>query len=135
MYKNYSEEKLKQLAKQLPPIHTAKAKLVDSGININGAITIGYYEYPEEIENWITKFYNLGLIDPDYDNYIGQIISQKYDKNNDEFKYEELTLRETLIIMCYFIRHERFCDGIIAKELESGKLEKLSNKVGTLVER
>jgi len=89
----------------------------------NGHSTMLYPIYDKDVQDFIEQFYELELIDKDYsENY--KLIKNK--------EVNELNLQEILTFLTYYIRGERFYDGMIASILENGKLEEVLTKLNRL---
>ena len=102
---------INEICQALPIIKTQKVEWSD---NRNG--NLSHPKYSDEVLNWINQFGTLNIADKDYIDNIEQI-KQK--------NVSELTRDETLTRLTAIIRGERFCEGILAKAIESGKLEEL----------
>ena len=86
----------------------------------DGSITMPFPKYSEEVIEWIRTFYDLDLVD------------ENYFKNFEYIKdkpIEALSRDEILTYLTYFIRGEKFCDGLIAANLKNGTIEKLQNNL------
>ena len=116
--------------KQLPTLDFSKKHYTFHEPEIkNGIVYLGGYTFSPELEDWITKFYELQLIDRVYIVHSEIIMDRKYDINKKDFLYDKLTLPETLTILTKIIRSDRFMDGTIAKSLDNGMFEKLCNRL------
>lgn len=90
----------------------------------NGIVST-FFSYPNEINVWIDKFYELELDDISYiDKY--KIIENK--------EINDLTLDEILTKLTFFIRQDRFCTGLIADTIENGVFEKLIKRLNELTQ-
>ncbi len=115
-------ESLLERAKQLPYLKSQKVEWKGMEKLDNGAYTMPFPMYSDEVDNWIKMFYELNLSDYNY------IENFNYIKDK---KIEELSPFEILSYYTHIIRAERFGDGIIASYLENGKLEKLQQRFKT----
>ena len=107
--------KLSERCQALPVIRTQKVEWTDSKKE-NNVITLPHPIYSQEVRSWIDTFYSLKLADPDYDSNIKEIKAKLI---------SELTREETIARITHIVRGEHFCDGNIARALESGELEEL----------
>lgn len=112
-------ETLLERAKQLPYLKTQKVEWKGMKQLDNGAYTMPFPLYSNEVDNWIRMFYELKLSDYNY------IENFNYIKDK---KIEELSQFEILSYYTHIIRAERFGDGVIAKHLENGNIEKLQQR-------
>lgn len=115
-------ETLLERAKQLPYLKSQKVEWKGMEKLDNGAYTMPFPIYSDEVDNWIKMFYELKLSDYNY------IENFNYIKDK---KIEELSPFEILSYYTHIIRAERFGDGIIASYLENDKLEKLQQRFKT----
>lgn len=117
------EKNLMDRAKKLPFIKSQKVEWESMKKDSDGSILMPYPKYSDEIYNFIEKFYELKLIDynylPNYEEYL------KY-KGKD---IDDLSFKEILSYITYIIREERFCEGLIASNLENGKIEELEKSL------
>ena len=82
-------------------------------------------KYEKDIFDWITQYHELKLLDKNYvDNY--KYISEK--------PIEGMSRNEVLTFLTHIIRGEKFCDGLIASNLENGTIEKLQNRLRAVIE-
>lgn len=89
----------------------------------NGSMTMPYPIYEEDVFEFIEKIYQLELTDIKYrDNFI--LIKDK--------ELDQLNIDEILTYLTYYVRGERFCDGLIARGLKEGTLEKLTTRLRKL---
>ncbi len=87
-------------------------------------IRLGFPEYNENVMEWIQQMYDFDLTDQNYlENY-----NTIKDKNIDE-----LSIDEILSYFTYYIRGERFCDGMIDGGIKNNVLVKLSSRLNSLV--
>lgn len=119
---------------KLPIIKSEKTDIIYQGININGAVSIGFYDYSTEARIFESEFYKLGLIQLDYLEKFKIIYNDntKYNKETQLYMYDNLTVDDILVIITYILREERFCDGLLARTLEDGTLENLSKRLHEL---
>ncbi len=108
---------LRERVKKLPYIKSQKIEWERIKENDDNTITMPFPKYSQEIYNWIEVFHKLKLIDHNYIDNCNQYIK---DKN-----IEDLSFEETLSYLSRIIRGERFCDGLIATNLENGVIEQL----------
>lgn len=103
-----NEDTLYERANKLPILVTQKIewKQVDD--------QFPFPNYGDDVFKWIDEFYKLDLLDKNY------MKNYKIFKNK---KIEELSVEELLDFLSYLIRGERFCDGLIAGNLENGNIE------------
>ena len=90
----------------------------------NDVITLGYPKYNENVNEWIDKMYKYNLMDRDYqENY--NLIKEK--------DIEILSIDEILTMFTFYIRGERFSEGLIDSGIKDGKLVKLSKRLKELL--
>lgn len=130
-YKEYEKESfrfedektLMDRAKKLPFIKSQNVEWESMKKDEDGSILMPYPKYSDEVYNFIEKFYELKLIDynylPNYEKYL------KYK----EKEIDDLSFKEILSYITYIIREERFCEGLIASNLENGKIEELEKSL------
>lgn len=94
----------------LPILETQKVEWHNDGNSFPSPI------YSEQIHDFIKKFYEYELDDKNYLENKKKIYSKKI---------EDLDKYQILTELTYIIRGERFCDGLIATNLENGRLENL----------
>ncbi len=100
---------------QLLPIIKTQKVIFKFEKDEKGVLTYGY-EYGKDIKEWENMLYDLDLVAYDYRKNMELL------QNKEIAKY---TRDEVLTHMTYIIRGERFCDGVIAANVEDGTLEKL----------
>ena len=71
---------------------------------------------------WIQKFYDLKLVDFDYLQHIK-------DYNLGHREIDLMTREEILSLLTGYIRQDRFCEGLLAGEIKSGKITKLVQRL------
>ena len=81
-----------------------------------------FVKYTDEDLKWVDKFYELYLIDYDYLEHVTKY--QLEDKDADEMTREEI-----LSLLTGYIRQDRFCEGLLAGEIKSGKVTKLVQRL------
>jgi len=74
-------------------------------------------DYSDEIRAWMDAMYALELVDVNYNKNIEGIR---------EKKASEMSMNEILTMMTYYLRGERFCDGLISSAMREGQLPELS---------
>ena len=114
-YKN-----IKDRAKKLPFIKSQKVEWQSSKENEDGSFTMPFPKYDKTIYDWIEAFYNLKLLDHNH--------LENFDYIKDK-NIEDLNFDEILSYLTHIIRGERFCDGMIATNLENGTIELLEKKL------
>ena len=118
-YRFDDESTLRERVKKLPFIKSQKIEWCPLKRN-KKYIEMPYPKYNREILKWIDDFYNLKLVEYNYtENY----------ENYKEKIIEQLTDEELLSYLTFLIRGERFCDGMIATNLENGTIELLEKKL------
>lgn len=120
-FKFKEKDTLLDRAMKLPFVKTQKVEWKSIKKNEDGTFSMPFPDYNDEVYDWIEAFYKLELIDY---NYI-----ENYNEGIKDKKIDELYFEEILSYMTYFIRGERFCDGLIASNLENGKIEELEKKL------
>ena len=114
-YKN-----IKDRAKKLPFIKSQNVEWQSSKENEDGSFTMAFPKYDKTIYDWIEAFYNLKLLDHNHVENFNYI----KDKNIEDLNFDEI-----LSYLTHIIREERFCDGMIATNLENGTIELLEKKL------
>ena len=78
-------------------------------------ITDGYFEYHDTIIKFIDDCYESDMLDS---NYLGKI--KRYKSENKDLKdlIEDADIDLLKSILTFYIRGERFCDGMIASSFE-----------------
>ena len=110
---------IKNRAKKLPFIKSQKVEW--EGIKKKkGFFSMPFPKYDKTVIDWIEAFHNLKLLDHNY------VKNFNYIKNKN---IEELNFYEILSYLTYIIRGERFCDGLIASNLENGNIELLEKNL------
>ena len=113
-YRFDDESTLRERVKKLPFIKSQKIEWCPLKRN-KKYIEMPYPKYNKEILKWIDDFYNLKLVEYNYtENY----------ENYKEKIIEQLTDEELLSYLTFLIRGERFCDGLIAENLNNGIITK-----------
>ncbi len=113
-------QNIKDRAKKLPFIKSQKIEWQSSTENEDGSFTMPFPKYDKNIYDWIKAFYNLRLSDHNHVENFDYI----KDKNIEDLNFDEI-----LSYLTHIIRGERFCDGIIATNLENGTIELLEKKL------
>ena len=126
--KVFKEYKLDNLiverCKNLNVITDEDKAIWKEGKEENGVITLGYPIYNENVNGWIDQMYKYNLMDLDYlDNY-----DSVKNKNLDI-----LSIDEILTIYTYYIRGERFSNGLIDSGIKDGTLVKLSKRLKEII--
>ena len=111
---------IKDRVRKLPYIKSQKVEWEEIKKNDDKSFSIPFPKYDKEVIDWIETFHNLKLLDH---NYVENFNYLK-DKN-----IEELDFYEILSYLTYVIRGERFCDGLIASNLENGNIELLEKRL------
>ncbi|MBR5641551.1 MAG: hypothetical protein IKW92_05435 [Firmicutes bacterium] len=114
-------EKLKAIP-VLKPRHT---ELGGGGKDEDGVIIMPYPLYDDEVYDWMKAVGDTGLTDHDYLEHMEALRDKPVDT---------LTAEEIMTWFTYYLRGERFCDGLIAGALESGELEALGNRLRELID-
>ncbi len=115
---------LEEKCKKLPILTKRQLKFVppktDGDIIIPGGVKLD-----TETKEWIQKFYELELIDKDYVKNI---------KRSNTKSTNEMTLNDVLTILTWIIRQDRFCDGLLATNVESGTIESLCKRLHEVIQ-
>lgn len=98
---------------------TPSGKKTEDGQDI---ITFPYPIYPDGL---IESIYELG-IDPDY--------LENWEKGCKDIPVEKMDTAQLKTYFTWMVRGERFCDGLIAEEIESGKAIKALERYRELTE-
>lgn len=111
---------IKDRARKLPYIKSQKVEWEGIKENDDKSFSMPFPKYDKEVIDWIQAFHNLKLLDHSYVENFNYL----KDKN-----IEELDFYEILSYLTYIIRGERFCDGLIASNLENGNIELLEKRL------
>lgn len=111
---------------KLPILKTQKVEYIPGKGDDPNVIYVGCFDYPEDVRTWHNMMYELELIDFNYGENITKLL---------DLPIEILTRDNILTIFTYILRSERFGDGVIASELESGRLEKLCKRLQELIKK
>ena len=117
-FENYNT--IKDRARKLPYIKSQKVEWEEIKENDDKSFSMPFPNYDKEVIDWIEAFHSLKLLDH---NYVENFNYLK-DKN-----IEELDFYEILSYLTYIIRGEKFCDGLIASNLENGNIELLEKRL------
>ncbi len=117
-FENYNT--IKDRARKLPYIKSQKVEWEEIKENDDKSFSMPFPNYDKEAIDWIEAFHSLKLLDH---NYVENFNYLK-DKN-----IEELDFYEILSYLTYIIRGEKFCDGLIASNLENGNIELLEKRL------
>lgn len=111
---------IKERAKKLPFIKSQKVEWQSSKENEDGSFSMPFPKYDKTIYDWIEAFHNLKLLDHNHVENFDYI----KDKNIEDLNFDEI-----LSYLTHIIRGERFCDGMIASNLENGTIELLEKRL------
>jgi len=116
---------INQKCQQLPILRTQSVEWGGLERNYTNKLIFPYPKYGDDVREWITKMNELQLMDYDYsENYRVMDLKAKQEGTTVQEKdVTTFTRDEILTLMTYFIRCERFCDGLIADNLKNGRLE------------
>ncbi len=85
-------------------------------------LQVPYVIYTDDDINWGQQFYDLNLIDYDYKKHVK-------DDNLEEKEIELMSREEILSLLTYYLRMDRFIEGMLAGEIKSGKITKLVQRL------
>ena len=132
-YKQYESMDLLNLVKQLPVIDFSKELWTYTGQEKlpNGAMTIGYYNYDQSIDDYFSYMYKLNLIDQNYldNNNAIKNTPEKYNEKQEQYIYDNLTIEELLTVMTFRNRGERFFDGSMAMSIKYGEFKEIYDRI------
>ncbi|MBR5555689.1 O-acetyl-ADP-ribose deacetylase [bacterium] len=81
-----------------------------------------YVIYTENVLEWVRCYYKLELIMPNYVEYV----------NNADFrnkKFKNYSRNDILNLLTYYIRQDRFCEGLLAGKIKSGEVTELVDRL------
>lgn len=87
-----------------------------------------YVIYTENVLEWVRYYYKLELIMPNYIEYV----------NNADFrnkKFENYSRNDILNLLTYYIRQDRFCEGLLAGKIKSGEVTELVDRLHEIIKR
>lgn len=111
---------IKDRVKKLPYIKSQKVEWEGIKENDDNSFSMPFPKYDKAVIDWIEAFYNLKLLDYNY------VENFNYLKDK---TIEKMDFYESLSYLTYIIRGERFCDGLIASNLENGNIELLEKRL------
>ena len=111
---------IKDRIKKLPYIKSQKVEWEGIKENDDNSFSMPFPKYDKAVIDWIEAFYNLKLLDYNY------VENFNYLKDK---SIEKMDFYESLSYLTYIIRGERFCDGLIASNLENGNIELLEKRL------
>ena len=111
---------IKDRVKKLPYIKRQKVEWEGIKENDDNSFSMPFPKYDKAVIDWIEAFYNLKLLDYNY------VENFNYLKDK---TIEKMDFYESLSYLTYIIRGERFCDGLIASNLENGNIELLEKRL------
>ena len=122
--KNDFQKEITESCKLLPILKSRKTNWSVSKQENGVSIEFSYPLYSQDVLDFIEKFHKLDLIDNDY---------LKNCKQIEKLSIEDMNILNILTMLSYYIRGERFCDGIIASKLEDGTIEEMLKRLHKLV--
>lgn len=87
-----------------------------------------YVIYTENVLEWVRCYYKLELIMPNYIEYV----------NNADFrnkKSKDYSRNDILNLLTYYIRQDRFCEGLLAGKIKSGEVTELVDRLHEITKR
>ena len=96
----------------------------------NGIKTLHYPVYDEKFEGFIRELYKTDLLKGDYLEYIDK---NKIDFDNIDEVIKESDIELLKAILTYYVRQERFCDGIWIKAIDEGVFLKILYRLNELI--
>lgn len=99
----------------------------------DGSIELPYPRYSEKVEDFTRVFYSMDVADNDY---LVTISKNDLTASPECFSaYIEAASKEVLLAMLtYYIRQERFCDGLIASAIQNGDIARILRRLQHLIE-
>lgn len=99
----------------------------------------GYLHYHEMVDMFINDFYNSNMMDTEYEKHLEEFLNEET-LLSELIKTSDISLIKS--VLTYYIRGERFCEGMIAKGIENNifriainKLEEYNNKSMDMVDK
>lgn len=114
----------KEQARQLIAF-SKKFREIASLYSFNAENPLSPHVYGKEISDFIQFFYNNKLISPEY----GQIREELFVNKTKPEWYAGLSEQKILECLSYFIRGDRFCDGLLVSGIEDGTISHLIERI------
>ncbi|MGL4873716.1 MAG: DUF6508 domain-containing protein [Clostridium sp.] len=104
-------ENKKKLLKYLDYFKEGNKSYYELKTPIEGSMIVRYYDYNIQVLNFLDEFTKTDMVDYGYSANIEKI---------DLEKIQELNEKEIGTVLTYFLRMERFSDGMWAKAIDNG---------------
>lgn len=79
-----------------------------------------FYDYPKNLYGSLYHLVDSIGADPQYNDHIGEV---------KQIQAEKLDLPQISTYLTWLVRGERFCDGLIAENIESGRLKSVLERL------
>lgn len=105
-----------------------KFSKADLLFSISPELTLTPYNYGDEITDFIQFCYDNDLVKADYSSIEQELIANR----TKAAWYGELSEEKVILCLSYFIRSDRFCDGLLASAINDGTVPLLIGKIKVL---